>query len=151
MRSGQGSQVWTTEKGNLPRKSGSLAGCDTGSEKARVLPLYLKNPKAHSNTMKQIITLAFALALLANPLFADHHGLPKPDKDGWITLINGKDLAGWDGNPKVWSVKDGYVSGQIPRLQGGNTFLGYKHPFSNFELEAEWVLVDGKGNSSLFL
>ena len=120
-----------------------------GGEKARVLPLDLKNPKAHSKTMKQITTLVIALASGVMPLFADHHELPKPDKDGWITLFNGKDLAGWDGNPDIWRVKDGYISGHVARLQGGNTFLIYKHPFANFELEAEWILVDGKGNSGI--
>ena len=99
--------------------------------------------------MKQITTLVIALASGVMPLFADHHELPKPDKDGWITLFNGKDLAGWDGNPDIWRVKDGYISGHIARLQGGNTFLIYKHPFANFELEAEWILVDGKGNSGI--
>ena len=99
--------------------------------------------------MKHITTAAFALALCITPLHADHHALPKPDKDGWITLFNGKDLTGWEGNPEVWSVKEGYISGQIARLQGGNTFLVCKHPFADFELEAEWVLVDGKGNSGI--
>ena len=118
-------------------------------EKARVRPAYLKNCRTYSNIMKYITTFAFVLALGVTPLLADHHGLPKPDKDGWITLFNGKDLSGWDGNPDVWRVKDGYISGQLARLQGGNTFLVYKHPFANFELEAEWVLVDGKGNSGI--
>ena len=65
--------------------------------------------------MKQITTLVIALASGVMPLFADHHELPKPDKDGWITLFNGKDLAGWDGNPDIWRIKDGYTC----RLPGG--------------------------------
>ena len=99
--------------------------------------------------MKLLSTSLLAIALASAPLHADHHGLPKPDKEGWITLFNGKDLTGWDGDPKVWSVVDGYISGKIDKLVGGNTFLVYKHPFANFELEAEWVLVDGKGNSGI--
>lgn len=95
------------------------------------------------------IASATLLALGATALQAEHHGLPKADKDGWITLFNGKDLTGWDGNPEVWSVKDGYISGSIDKLVGGNTFLVYKHEFSDFELEADFVLVDGKGNSGI--
>ena len=38
---------------------------------------------------------------------------------GGGSLFNGKDLTGWDGNPEVWTVKDGYISGQIAKLQGG--------------------------------
>ena len=99
--------------------------------------------------MKHIVALAISLTLPFSSLFAEHHELPKPDKDGWITLFNGKDLTGWSGSPDVWRVKDGYISGQIDKLKGGNTFLIYQHPFADFELEAEWVLVDGKGNSGI--
>ena len=99
--------------------------------------------------MNVFANLTIAAALCAAPLFADHHELPKPDEDGWITLFNGKDLTGWDGNPEVWRVKDGYISGMIDKLVGGNTFLVYKHPFANFVLEAEFVLVDNKGNSGI--
>jgi len=99
--------------------------------------------------MKTTVILALTAALCTAPLFADHHELPKPDKDGWITLFNGKDLTGWDGNPKVWSVVDGYISGKIDKLVGGNTFLVYKHPLANYVLEAEWILVDNQGNSGI--
>lgn len=95
-----------------------------------------------------LLSLALGVTSLVH---ADHHlaKLPEPDADGWITLFNGKDLEGWDGNPDVWRVVDGYISGQIEKLEGGNTFLVYKHPFSNFVLEAEYVLVDNKGNSGI--
>ena len=97
--------------------------------------------------MKIITTLALAAVLCSTSLYADHHELPKAGKDGWITLFNGKDLTGWDGNPEVWSVVDGYISGKIDKLVGGNTFLVYKHPLANYVLQAEWILVDGTGNS----
>jgi hypothetical protein len=32
--------------------------------------------------------------------------------DGAVSLFNGKDLTGWDGNPKFWSVRDGAITGQ---------------------------------------
>lgn len=99
--------------------------------------------------MKYLATLAISFALPVTSLFAERHELPKPDEDGWITLFNGKDLAGWSGNPDVWKVKEGYISGQIAKLSGGNTFLIYHHPFADFKLEAEWILVDGKGNSGI--
>ena len=70
--------------------------------------------------------------------------LPKPDADGWISLFNGTDLTGWDGDPKVWSVKDGCISGKAEKVDG-NTFLIFKHTFSNFILEAECMLIKGSG------
>ena len=70
--------------------------------------------------------------------------LPAPDAEGWITLFNGKDLTGWEGDPNVWKVVDGYISGKAEKV-GGNTFLVYGHPFGDFVLEAKWILVkEGK-------
>ena len=31
---------------------------------------------------------------------------------GFTSLFNGKDLTGWDGNPKLWSVQDGAITGK---------------------------------------
>ncbi|MFT6864167.1 MAG: hypothetical protein ACJAVK_002730 [Akkermansiaceae bacterium] len=99
--------------------------------------------------MKSLATL-LSLALITASLSAQEDAqLPQPDAEGWMTLFNGKDLSGWDGDPKVWSVKDGYISGAIAKLEGGNTFLVFKKPFSNFVLEADCVLVGRKGNSGI--
>ena len=52
-------------------------------------------------------------------------------------LFNGKDLTGWDGDPRLWSVKDGAIHGQTtPEVPAkGNTFLILKDKnFANFEL-----------------
>ncbi len=93
-----------------------------------------------------ILSLALATALLSA---GDVAKLPKPDAGGWITLFNGKDLTGWNGDPKVWRVKDGYISGEIDKLVGGNTFLIFEKPFSNYVLEADFILVGRKGNSGI--
>ena len=29
--------------------------------------------------------------------------------DGFVSLFNGKDLSGWDGDSRLWSVKDGVI------------------------------------------
>jgi hypothetical protein len=59
-----------------------------------------------------------------------------------ISLFNGEDLAGWDGDPRLWSVRDGVIHGETTAEQPtkGNTFLIYtgegEEPatFENFEL-----------------
>ena len=33
-------------------------------------------------------------------------------EDGFKSIFNGKDLTGWNGNPKLWSVRDGAITGQ---------------------------------------
>ena len=91
-----------------------------------------------------------SLALTASSLSAgDVINQPQPDAEGWIKLFNGKDLTGWNGDPKVWRVKDGYISGELDKLAGGNTFLIFKKPFSNYVLELEVLLVGRKGNSGI--
>jgi hypothetical protein len=44
-------------------------------------------------------------------------------------LFNGKDLDGWDGDPRLWSVKDGVIRGETTKEvpTKGNTFLIYKN------------------------
>jgi len=64
---------------------------------------------------------------------------------GLRPLFNGKDLRGWDGDPRLWSVRDGVIHGETTAEQPskGNTFLIFKGPdreaqlssvFRNFEL-----------------
>ena len=52
-------------------------------------------------------------------------------------LFNGKDLAGWDGDPRLWSVKDGAIRGETTpeNPAQGNTFLIWKDGvMKDFEL-----------------
>lgn len=44
---------------------------------------------------------------------------------GMESLFNGKDLSGWDGDPRLWSVKDGVIRGETTKEKParGNTFL----------------------------
>lgn len=43
-------------------------------------------------------------------------------------IFNGKDLAGWDGDPRLWSVKDGAIRGETTDANPakGNTFIIWK-------------------------
>jgi hypothetical protein len=99
--------------------------------------------------MKYIVTTLFLFSAIASLFAEEDIKLPKPDAEGWITLFNGKDLTGWDGDPEVWRVRDGYISGEKEKLEGGNTFLVFKKPFSNYVLEADIILVGKKGNSGI--
>lgn len=64
--------------------------------------------------------ILFALSLcLATNAVAD---------DGFKTIFNGKDLTGWDGDSRLWSVKDGVIHGETTpeNKANGNTFLIWK-------------------------
>jgi hypothetical protein len=69
-----------------------------------------------------------AVLSLSTPLFADDARTPPPDAGDMKALFNGKDLTGWDGDPKLWSVKDGILRGETTKENPakGNTFLIWK-------------------------
>ncbi len=47
------------------------------------------------------------------------------EPDGMRSIFNGKDLSGWDGDPKLWTVKDGALRGETTdeNRANGNTFI----------------------------
>jgi hypothetical protein len=50
---------------------------------------------------------------------------PAADDEGFVTLFNGKDLSGWEGDSVHWSVQDGAITGRTTpeTLIKTNTFL----------------------------
>jgi hypothetical protein len=67
-------------------------------------------------------------------------------EEGFQSLFNGKDLTGWEGNPKLWSVKDGAITGQTTPQNPteGNTFLIWKEgTVADFELRCQFKMVPG--------
>jgi len=74
--------------------------------------------------------LAFLLVALS-PLSA---------QDGFKPIFDGKSLAGWDGNPELWSVEDGCLTGKTkgPDHLAYNQFLVWRGGVvKNFELRAK--------------
>jgi hypothetical protein len=68
------------------------------------------------------------------------------DAEGFVPLFNGRDLTGWDGNPKFWSAKDGTITGQTTAENPAkaNTFLIYTGgDVDNFELRFKYKIVGG--------
>ena len=61
--------------------------------------------------------------------------------DGFVPLFNGRNLDGWDGNPRLWSVKDGIIVGSTEGnpLQH-NEFLISRNKYANFVLRADMKL-----------
>ena len=92
-----------------------------------------------------IITL-LGLAALSASVRADEHN-----------LFNGKDLTGWDGNPDLWSVQDGAITGKTTpeKPAKGNTFLiwqgdGKPGEVSDFELTFKYRILDKDGKADGF-
>jgi hypothetical protein len=58
--------------------------------------------------------------------------------DGFKPLFNGKNLNGWDGDPRLWSVHDGMIVGSTEKVTiDKNQFLISKKSYKNFILKAE--------------
>lgn len=83
------------------------------------------------------LLLAFAFHLHAAEL-----------EPGFTSLFNGQDLAGWSGNPALWSVQDGAITGKTgdtpeTRIRH-NTFLVYTNDVvDNFELRLSFKITGG--------
>lgn len=95
--------------------------------------------------MSHLRFLVVATALIG--LTAD---ICSADDKGFVSLFNGKDLSGWQGDPELWSVRDGAITG-ITKGQDHlpyNKFLIWEGEASNFELRCEFRL-EGKNNSGV--
>jgi putative heme-binding domain-containing protein len=82
--------------------------------------------------MRNPLSALLALLLVAlSPLSA---------QEGFKPLFDGKTLAGWDGNPELWSVEDGAITGKTkgPDHLAYNQFLIWRGGVvKNFELRAK--------------
>jgi len=70
----------------------------------------------------------------------------KPSEEGFASIFNGKDLTGWDGNPKFWSVKDGAIHGETTAENPtkGNTFCIWRGgTVADFDLRLSYRLKGG--------
>jgi len=86
--------------------------------------------------IRQFLVVAI-VSLLALPAAVAEPATAEP-ATGWRTLFNGKDLTGWSGDPKLWSVREGVIRGETTpdARANGNTFLIAEDLLlENFELE----------------
>ncbi len=65
---------------------------------------------------------------------------------GFIPIFNGKDLSGWDGDPRLWSVQDGAIRGQTTQEKAAkrNTFCIWRGgKLKNFVLKIKFRIQNG--------
>lgn len=72
------------------------------------------------------------------------------EADEVVTLFNGKNLDGWEGDPKVWSVRDGSIVGSsVDHAIKANTFLVWKKGiYDEFYLTYK-ARLEGDNNSGV--
>ena len=96
---------------------------------------------------RRLVHLQLPLIILSAfiaPLAADEK-VPEP---GFVSLFDGKTLAGWEGNEKVFRVADGaIVGGSLKERVARNEFLCTTKEYGDFELRLKARLV-GKGENA---
>jgi len=107
------------------------------------------------NSMKQM-HLSLVLALLAGSclsVFAQQRGWPVAtnDESGFISIFDGKTLAGWQGDTNYWRVEDGCLVGEITptNLLKINSFIiWHGGETRDFELKVQYR-ISANGNSGI--
>ena len=84
------------------------------------------------------------VAYLASPRQVPLRATP----DNVQTFFNGKDLTGWDGNPKLWKVEEGEVVGKSPGLKRNEFLIGHLL-VGDFRLTCQVKLTPNAGNSGI--
>lgn len=81
---------------------------------------------------------AGVVAPAQTPAVADH-----AEAEGFVSIFNGKDLNGWDGEPGWWSVEDGALT-SLPHEPSKSTYITWRggQP-SDFELTLEYRIESG--------
>ena len=96
--------------------------------------------------------MVLVIAILAFNLFGmsmvggQQSAVAGDSSQGWVSIFNGKDLTGWDGDPRFWSVKDGAIHGETTpeNPTRGNTFIVWRDgELKDFELKIMFRLLSG--------
>lgn len=64
----------------------------------------------------------------------------------WQTIFDGKSLDGWDGDPRLWRVEDGAITGQTTaevKIDKNSFIIWRGGEVDNFELTLEYRIVNG--------
>ena len=97
--------------------------------------------------MRKFFAAAMAIGLLASfGLTASAADV----EDGFVSLFNGRDLAGWvkRGGSAEYQVEDGSIVGKCVPNTPGNTFLCTEKEFGNFILRLQYKFLEA-GNSGV--
>ena len=89
------------------------------------------------HTLVRCLTLVALTSFALNAFAADGQLVAPAEPTDMRRIFNGKDLAGWEGDPRLWSVKDGAIRGETTAENSakGNTFIIWKDGVTkDFEL-----------------
>jgi len=97
--------------------------------------------------MKRLILMATLSLLVAWLAACSPSAAQAGDTEpGFVSIFNGRDLTGWDGDPRLWSVKDGAIRGQTTAENParGNTFCIWRAgKLKDFILKIKFRIQNG--------
>ena len=98
-----------------------------------------------------VMCAALVIGFVNAPSRAADEKQAKADKDGWVSLFDGKSLDGWKAaeNPNAFTVVDGAVQAFGPRAHLFYVGPVKDHNFKNFEFKAK-VMTFPKANAGIF-
>jgi hypothetical protein len=95
------------------------------------------------------VLLSLALAAVAADKKAPPIVPPEKGKSETIELFNGKNLDGWEGHKKYWSVEDGVIVGKNTKPVPVSTYLLTKRKFHDFRLVFDFKLAKSEMHSGI--
>jgi hypothetical protein len=103
--------------------------------------------------MKKTLIALFCFIVLAFLPVAAWAQISDAEKaEGFVSIFNGTDLTGWEGNPALWKVENGAIVGTTaaegPAKLDYNQFLIWKGVASNFVLRFD-IKCSKAGNSGM--
>ncbi len=109
------------------------------------------------HTHRLLALLAFAVALMLTPIIGPALAQkkeppnvpPRKGKTETVALFNGKDLTGWVGHDKYWSVKDGVIIGKNTDPVPVSTYLLTKDNYTDFRLVFDFKLAQSEMHSGI--
>jgi len=106
---------------------------------------------AQTRRLATALVAVIVASATTSPALADAgYALPKPDAEGFITIFNGENLAGWQGLRDYWSVEDGAIRGHETKDASRQTFLVFTAlRMEDFELRLKYKFTTPAGNSGV--
>ena len=99
--------------------------------------------------MKRVVSIALSMVVFSSTTFTGAERV----EAGFHSLFNGKDLSGWDGNTKFWTVKDAAITGQTTEAdvqKGKMTYLIWKGgEVKDFELRLSFRFQGEQVNTGI--
>lgn len=103
-----------------------------------------------SGAFASVFVLGFGASLMEGKAAGPSPAVPpRAGRSETIRLFNGKDLEGWEGHRRHWSVEDGEIVGRNTEPVPVSTYLLTGRKFSDFRLTAAVKLVRSEMHSGV--